>query len=129
MLDTVRSGADRASRLARAAALATRGVIGLDAGRTGTRITASAGLDDAAASQAVAFAVERDWLLTEGTPPHSVCLTDAGRIMAVPPDSAAAQHGAPGSGQGAWTGLSLAHVIEDNGHLLCRYVREAADAA
>ena len=34
----------RLAALARAAALATRGVVGLDAGRTGMRMTASAGL-------------------------------------------------------------------------------------
>jgi hypothetical protein len=46
------------------------------------RADRGAALDDAAASQAIAYAVERDWLLTEGQPPHSICLTDAGRIMA-----------------------------------------------
>ena len=44
-------------------------------------IAAGAALDDAAASQAIAYAVGQDWLLAEGTPPHSVCLTEAGRVM------------------------------------------------
>jgi riboflavin biosynthesis pyrimidine reductase len=48
---------------------------------------------------------------------------DAGRIVAVPPDSGAARPGAPGSGQDGSTGLTLAHVLEDDGHLLCRYLR------
>ena len=50
--------------------------------RTVEPIATGAGLDDAAASQAIAYAVERDWLLTEGKPPHSICLTDGGRVMA-----------------------------------------------
>ena len=35
--------------------------------RTVEPIATGAGLDDAAASEAIAFAVERDWLLTEGS--------------------------------------------------------------
>lgn len=56
---------------------------------------------------------------------------DAGRILAVPPQSAVAHQGAPGSGQDAWTGLALAHVLEDDGHLLCRYLtaKGSSDAA
>ena len=33
------------------------------------------------ASKAVAYATSRDWLLTEGQPPHSICLTEGGRAM------------------------------------------------
>ena len=47
--------------------------------RTVEPIATGAGLDDAGA--AIAFAVERDWLLTEGEPPHSISLTDGGRVM------------------------------------------------
>ena len=56
---------------------------------------------------------------------------DAGRILAVPPDSAAARQGAPGSAQDASTPLVLGHVLEDDGHLLCRYLSQkgSADAA
>jgi hypothetical protein len=50
--------------------------------RTVEPIAAGAGLDDAAASAAIAYAVERDWLLTEGEPPHCISLTDGGRVMA-----------------------------------------------
>jgi riboflavin biosynthesis pyrimidine reductase len=64
-------------------------------------------------------------LLDELCLTYSPMLTggDAGRILAVPPCSAAAQAGEPGSGQGAWTGLDLVHVLEDDGYLLCRYLR------
>ena len=48
--------------------------------RTVEPIATGAGLGDASA--AIAYAVERGWLLTEGVPPHSVCLTDGGRVMA-----------------------------------------------
>jgi hypothetical protein len=43
-------------------------------------IAKAAGLDDADA--AIAYAVERDWLIAAGNPPHSICLTDDGRVMA-----------------------------------------------
>jgi hypothetical protein len=39
----------------------------------------AAALDDASA--AVAYAAGQDWLLTEGQPPHSICLTESGRVM------------------------------------------------
>ena len=45
-------------------------------------IMAGAAVPEAAADDAIAFAVAQDWLLAEGQPPHSICLTDAGRIMA-----------------------------------------------
>jgi hypothetical protein len=41
-------------------------------------IAKAAGLDDADA--AIAYAVE-GWLLGEGDPPHSICLTDDGRDL------------------------------------------------
>jgi hypothetical protein len=34
------------------------------------------GIDEAAADVAI---VQRDWLIADGNPPHSICLTDAGR--------------------------------------------------
>ena len=40
-----------------------------------------AAADYATADTAIAYAVARGWLLTEGEPPHSVCLTDEGRIQ------------------------------------------------
>ena len=48
--------------------------------RTVGPIGEATGLDDA--SEAIILAVEQDWLLTEGAPSHSVCLTDGGRVMA-----------------------------------------------
>ena len=44
-------------------------------------IMAGTAVDDAAADDAIAFAVGQDWLLTEGQPPHSICLTESGRVM------------------------------------------------
>jgi hypothetical protein len=29
---------------------------------------------------AIAYAVQRDWLIAAGNPPHSICLTDEGRV-------------------------------------------------
>jgi hypothetical protein len=40
------------------------------------------GQDEATADMAIAYAVERDWLIAAGNPPHSICLTDAGRVWA-----------------------------------------------
>ena len=45
--------------------------------RTVETIGQAVGLDDASA--AVAYAAGQDWLLTEGQPPHSICLTESGR--------------------------------------------------
>jgi hypothetical protein len=39
------------------------------------------GQDEATADMAIAYAVERDWLIAAGSPPHSICLTDEGRIL------------------------------------------------
>ena len=47
--------------------------------RTVGPIGQAAGLGDA--SEAVAYAAGEDWLLTEGQPPHSICLTESGRVM------------------------------------------------
>jgi hypothetical protein len=32
---------------------------------------------------AIAYSVERDWLIAAGSPPHSICLTDDGRRVCV----------------------------------------------
>jgi hypothetical protein len=40
-----------------------------------------AATDYATADTAIAYAVARGWLLTEGEPPHSLGLTDEGRIQ------------------------------------------------
>ena len=47
--------------------------------RTVAPIRQAVGLDDASA--AVAYAAGQDWLLAEGQPPHSICLTEGGRVM------------------------------------------------
>jgi hypothetical protein len=39
------------------------------------------GQDEATADMAIAYAVERDWLVVAGSPPHSICLTDDGRVL------------------------------------------------
>jgi hypothetical protein len=36
--------------------------------------------DEATVDAAIAYAVEQDWLIAAGSPPHSICLTDAGRV-------------------------------------------------
>jgi hypothetical protein len=38
------------------------------------------GQDEAAVDAAIAHAVEQGWLLPAGSPAHSICLTDAGRV-------------------------------------------------
>jgi hypothetical protein len=43
-------------------------------------IAKAVGQDEAAADAAIAYAIERDWLIAAGNPPHSICLTDAGRM-------------------------------------------------
>ena len=47
--------------------------------RTLGPIGQAVGLDDASA--AIAYAAGHDWLLTKGQPPHSICLTEGGRVM------------------------------------------------
>jgi hypothetical protein len=42
-------------------------------------IVIAAALDDADA--AIAYAIGQGWLIGEGNPPHSVCLTDDGRAL------------------------------------------------
>jgi hypothetical protein len=49
-------------------------------------IVIAAGLDDAAADAAIAYAVEKGWLATDVAkddpgPAHSICLTDDGRAL------------------------------------------------
>jgi hypothetical protein len=44
-----------------------------------TRVLA---LDYETADAAIAYAIEKRWLIREGKPPHSICLTDDGRAMA-----------------------------------------------
>ncbi len=46
----------------------------------------------------------------------------SGRILAAP-DERGPGHGGAAAWPGVATGLSLAHVLEDNGSLLCRYLR------
>jgi hypothetical protein len=41
------------------------------------------GIDEAAADVAIVYAVEKGWLLAEGNPPHSICLTDDGRVLSL----------------------------------------------
>ena len=41
----------------------------------------AAGMDDAPANKAIAYAIEKGWLIGEGQPTHSVCLTDDGRML------------------------------------------------
>ncbi|HEY7145608.1 MAG TPA: dihydrofolate reductase family protein [Streptosporangiaceae bacterium] len=88
-------------------------------------------------------------ILTEGGPRllaeftaagllDELCLTispvlaggQAGRIVAAPPEPASAGPPRPAEPPGPAStpgpaGLALAHVLEDNGHLLCRYLRAA----
>ena len=48
-------------------------------------IVKAVGLNEAAAEAAIAYAVEQGWLITEvadDEPPHSICITDAGRRLA-----------------------------------------------
>jgi hypothetical protein len=53
--------------------------------RTVDAIGNALGLNPDAAGAAVAHAIGQEWLLGEGNPPHSISLTDAGRIMAQRP--------------------------------------------
>jgi hypothetical protein len=39
-------------------------------------------IDYETADAAIAFAIQQGWLTGEGEPPHSICLTDAGRNLA-----------------------------------------------
>ena len=48
-------------------------------------IATAAGLDDAVAYTAIAYAIRKGWLIYEGDPPH-ICLTDQGRAIAASAD-------------------------------------------
>jgi len=48
-------------------------------------IATAAGLDDAAAYTAIAYAIRKGWLICEGDLPH-ICLTDQGRAIAAGAD-------------------------------------------
>jgi hypothetical protein len=39
------------------------------------------GIDEATADIAIVYAIEKGWLIADGNPPHSICLTDEGRIL------------------------------------------------
>jgi hypothetical protein len=39
------------------------------------------GIDEAAADVAIVYAADRDWLIAEGNPPHSICFTESGRTL------------------------------------------------
>jgi hypothetical protein len=41
----------------------------------------SVALDYETADAAIAYAIQKGWLIGEGEPPHSVCLTDDGRSL------------------------------------------------
>jgi hypothetical protein len=41
----------------------------------------SVAFDYKTADAAIAYAIQKGWLIGEGEPPHSICLTDAGRIL------------------------------------------------
>jgi hypothetical protein len=43
-------------------------------------IARSVALDYETADASIAYAVNKGWLIGEGDPPHSVCLSDAGRM-------------------------------------------------
>jgi hypothetical protein len=49
--------------------------------RMAQTIAKAVGIDEAAADVAIVYAVEKGWLLAEGNPPHSICLTDDGRVL------------------------------------------------
>jgi hypothetical protein len=44
-------------------------------------IARSVAFDYATADAAITYAIQKGWLIGEGEPPHSVCLTDAGRAL------------------------------------------------
>jgi hypothetical protein len=45
------------------------------------RIARAVALDYETADAAIVYAVGKGWLLGEGEPPHSICLTDDGRVI------------------------------------------------
>jgi hypothetical protein len=44
-------------------------------------IARSVAFDYQTADAAISYAIEKGWLIGEGVPPHSVCLTDSGRSL------------------------------------------------
>ena len=48
-------------------------------------IARSVAFDYETADAAIAYAIEKGWLVGEGEPPHSVRLTDEGRLAATRP--------------------------------------------
>jgi hypothetical protein len=44
-------------------------------------IAQAVGQDHDTASAAVAYAIGKNWMLAGGTPPHSISLTEAGRVL------------------------------------------------
>ena len=46
-------------------------------------IAQAVGRDEATAKVAIVYAVEKGGLIAEGNPPHSLCLTDEGRNLAI----------------------------------------------
>jgi hypothetical protein len=46
--------------------------------RMAQTIGKAVGIDEANADGAIAYAVERNWLIAEGNPPHSICFTESG---------------------------------------------------
>ncbi len=50
--------------------------------RMAQTIAKAVGQDEAAADAAIAHAIEKRWLIGEGKPPYSICLTNDGRAMA-----------------------------------------------
>ena len=49
--------------------------------RMAQTIAKAVGQDEAAADATIAYAIERDWLIGGGNPPHSICLTESGRAL------------------------------------------------
>jgi hypothetical protein len=44
-------------------------------------IARSVALDYETVDAAIVYAIQKGWLIGEGEPPHSVCLTDEGRVL------------------------------------------------
>jgi hypothetical protein len=44
-------------------------------------IARSVAFDYKTADAAISYAIQKGWLIGEGVPPHSVCLTDSGRNL------------------------------------------------
>jgi hypothetical protein len=48
-------------------------------------IARSVAFDYKTADAAISYAIQKGWLIGEGIPPHSICLTDAGRDLSATP--------------------------------------------